>query len=152
MESKWNLKMLFKSLGIATATNTASNSEDSKPVTIRLTDSEIQLYDTVAKSMGLTRQDFLSHIIRSNFRQSLKEFVIGYTDSNPTTPLSLVFNSHTENEDVRLKLNHLLRVISQELQQGDEEQSYEEMESFVSSPLAPPRKGIFVETAKPEES
>ena len=35
--------MLFKSLGIATATNTASNSEDSKPVTIRLTDSEVQL-------------------------------------------------------------------------------------------------------------
>ena len=144
--------MLFKSLGIATATNHASNSEDSKPVTIRLTDSEIQLYDTVAKSMGLTRQDFLSHIIRSNFRQSLKEFVIGYTDSNPTIPLSLVFNSHTENEDARLKLNHLLQVISQELQQEDEEQTYEQMESFVSSPLAPPRKGIFVETAKPEEN
>ena len=145
--------MLFKSLGVAIATNSASGSdEDAKAVTIRLTDSEIQLYDTVAKSMGLTRQDFLSHIIRSNFRQSLKEFVIGYTDSNPTTPLSLVFNSHTENEDVRLKLSHLLRVISQELQQEDEEQSYEEMESFVSSPLAPPRKGIFFETAKPEES
>ena len=52
--------MLFKSLGIATATNTASNSEESKPVTIRLTDSEVQLYDAVAKSMGLTRQDFLA--------------------------------------------------------------------------------------------
>ena len=55
------------------ATNSASSSdEDTKAVTIRLTDNEIQLYDTVAKSMGLTRQDFLSHIIRSNFRQSLK--------------------------------------------------------------------------------
>ena len=145
--------MLFKSLGVAMATNSSSSSdEDTKAVTIRLTDSEIQLYDTVAKSMGLTRQDFLSHIIRSNFRQSLKEFVIGYTDSNPTIPLSLVFNSHTENEDARLKLNHLLQVISQELQQEDEEQTYEQMESFVSSPLAPPRKGIFVETAKPEEN
>ena len=145
--------MLFKSLGVAMATNSASSSdEDTKALTIRLTDSEIQLYDTVAKSMGLTRQDFLSHIIRSNFRQSLKEFVIGYTDSNPTIPLSLVFNSHTENEDARLKLNHLLQVISQELQQEDEEQTYEQMESFVSSPLAPPRKGIFVETAKPEEN
>lgn len=144
--------MLFKSLGVAMATNSASSSdEDTKAVTIRLTDNEIQIYDTVAKSMGLTRQDFLSHIIRSNFRQSLKEFVIGYTDSNPTTPLSLVFNSHTENEDVRLKLNHLLRVISQELQQEDEEQSYEEMESFVSSSLAAPRKGIFVETPKEEK-
>ena len=53
--------MLFKSLGVAIATNNASNSdEDLKPITIRLADSEIQLYDTVSKSMGLTRQDFLS--------------------------------------------------------------------------------------------
>ena len=43
MESK-NVIQIF---GIATATNTASNSEDSKPVTIRLTDSEVQLYDAV---------------------------------------------------------------------------------------------------------
>ena len=65
--------MLFKSLGVAIATNNASNSdEDLKPITIRLADSEIQLYDTVSKSMGLTRQDFLSHVIRSNFRQALK--------------------------------------------------------------------------------
>ena len=56
--------MLFKSLGVAIATNNASNSdEDLKPTTIRLADSEIQLYDTVSKSMGLTRQDFLSHVI-----------------------------------------------------------------------------------------
>ena len=66
--------MLFKSLGVAIATNNASNSdEDLKPITIRLADSEIQLYDTVSKSMGLTRQDFLSHVIRSNFRQALKK-------------------------------------------------------------------------------
>ena len=97
--------MLFKSLGVAIATNSASSSdEDTKAVTIRLTDSEIQLYDTVAKSMGLTRQDFISHLIRSNFRQSLKEFVIGYTDSNPSIPLSVFFffNSHTENPDIVL--------------------------------------------------
>ena len=55
------LNMLFKSLGVAIATNNASNSDqDLKPITIRLADSEIQLYDTVSKSMGLTRQDFLS--------------------------------------------------------------------------------------------
>ena len=35
--------MLFKSLGVAIATNNASNSdEDLKPITIRLADSEIQ--------------------------------------------------------------------------------------------------------------
>ena len=69
--------MLFKSLGIASATNNASNSEDAKPVTIRLTDGEVQLYDAVAKAMGLTRQDFLAHLIRSNFKQALTDFLIG---------------------------------------------------------------------------
>ena len=136
--------MLFKSLGVAIATNSASSSdEDTKAVTIRLTDSEIQLYDTVAKSMGLTRQDFISHLIRSNFRQSLKEFVIGYTDSNPSIPLS-VFNSHTENPDIRLKLSNLLTYISQELMEEDERASHEEMENYISSPLAPLRKGILL--------
>ena len=138
--------MLFKSLGVAMATNSASSSdEDTKAVTIRLTDNEIQLYDTVAKSMGLTRQDFLSHIIRSNFRQSLKEFVIGYTDSNPTTPLSLVFNSHTENPDIRLKLSNLLTYISQELMEEDEKDINEQIENHMSYSYATPRKGIFVE-------
>ena len=56
--------MLFKSLGVASATNSASSAEDSKPVTIRLTDSEVQLYDAIAKAMGLTRQDFLAHLIQ----------------------------------------------------------------------------------------
>ena len=107
--------LFFKSLGVAIATNNASNSdEDLKPITIRLADSEIQLYDTVSKSMGLTRQDFLSHVIRSNFRQALKkEFVVGYTSSNPSTPLSLLFNSNTDNDEVKLKLSHLLSSISQ---------------------------------------
>ena len=106
--------MLFKSLGVAIATNNASNSDqDLKPITIRLADSEIQLYDTVSKSMGLTRQDFLSHVIRSNFRQALKEFVVGYTSSNPSTPLSLLFNSNTDNDEVKLKLSHFLSSICQ---------------------------------------
>ena len=125
--------MLFKSLGVAIATNTSSNSDDDlKAVTIRLTDSEIQLYDTVAKSMGLTRQDFLSHVIRSNFRQALKEFVIGYTSSNPSMPLSLLFNSHTENPEIRLKLSNLLTFISQELMEEDEKDINEQIENHMS--------------------
>ena len=68
-------------MGIATATNHASNSEDSKPVTIRLTDNEVQLYDAVAKSMGLTLDRiFLAHLIRNNFKQALTDFLIGYTN------------------------------------------------------------------------
>ena len=83
--------MLFKSLGVAIATNSASSSdEETKAVTIRLTDTEIQLYDTVAKSMGLTRQGFLSHLIRSNFRQSLK--AVSYT--NLTLPTTLRVQIH----------------------------------------------------------
>ena len=96
--------------------------------------------------MGLTRQGFLSHLIRSNFRQSLKEFVIGYTDSNPSIPLYLFYLIHIlKNTDIRLKLSNLLSYISQELMQEDEQASYDEMENHISSPLAPRRKGIFVE-------
>ena len=105
--------MLFKSLGIATATNHASNSEDSKPVTIRLTDNEVQLYDAVAKSMGLTRQDFLAHLIRNNFKQALTDFLIGYTQSSPSISLSELINSNTDNDEVKLKVSWLLRSISQ---------------------------------------
>ena len=112
--------MLFKSLGIATATNHASNSEDSKPVTIRLTDNEVQLYDAVAKSMGLTRQDFLAHLIRNNFKQALTDFLIGYTQSSPSISLSELINSNTDNDEVKLKVSWLLRSISQELLDEDE--------------------------------
>ena len=115
--------MLFKSLGVAIATNNASNSdEDLKPITIRLADSEIQLYDTVSKSMGLTRQDFLS---RYSFQlpTGFKKFVVGYTSSNPSTPLSLLFNSNTDNDEVKLKLSHLLSSISQELMDEEEKRN-----------------------------
>ena len=54
-----SLKCYLNLLGVAIATNSASSSdEDTKAVTIRLTDIEIQLYDTVAKSMGLTLSGF----------------------------------------------------------------------------------------------
>ena len=116
-----------------------------KPITIRLADSEIQLYDTVSKSMGLTRQDFLSHVIRSNFRQALKEFVVGYTSSNPT-PLSLLFNSNTDNDEVKLKLSHLLSSISQ-LMDEEEKEIHEAIENHMNTSYAYATrpKGIFVE-------
>ena len=96
--------MLFRSLGVASATNTASNSEDSKPVTIRLTDSEVQLYDATAKAMGLTRQDFLAHLIRNNFKQALVDFLIGYTESSPSVSLSELLLSQTDNEEIKQKI------------------------------------------------
>ena len=60
------------------------------------------------------------------------------------------FNSHTENPDIRLKLSNLLTYISQELMEEDERASHEEMENYISSPLAPLRKGIFVEKGDSE--
>ena len=64
--------------------------------------------------------------------------------------LFFFFNSHTENPDIRLKLSNLLTYISQELMEEDERASHEEMENYISSPLAPLRKGIFVEKGDSE--
>ena len=123
--------MLFKSLGIATATNTASNSEDSKPVTIRLTDSEVQLYDAVAKSMGLTRQDFLAHLIRNNFKQALTDFLIGYTQSSPSISLFELIHSNTDSDEVKHKVSWILRSISDELMEQDEKEIHEHIEDII---------------------
>ena len=144
--------MLFKSLGIATATNHASNSEDSKPVTIRLTDNEVQLYDAVAKSMGLTRQDFLAHLIRNNFKQALTDFLIGYTQSSPSISLSELINSNTDNDEVKLNVSWLLRSISQELLDEDEKDIHDHIESERFYQFATPRKGIFADEPKLEEN
>ena len=139
--------MLFKSLGVAIATNNASNSdEDLKPITIRLADSEIQLYDTVSKSMGLTRQDFLSHVIRSNFRQALKEFVVGYTSSNPLR-LCLFYLIQIQTM-TKLSSNFpIFSSISQELMDEEEKEIHEAIENHMNTSYAYATrpKGIFVE-------
>ena len=139
--------MLFKSLGVAIATNNASNSdEDLKPITIRLADSEIQLYDTVSKSMGLTRQDFLSHVIRSNFRQALKEFVVGYTSSIPLR-LCLFYLIQIQTM-TKLSSNFpIFSSISQELMDEEEKEIHEAIENHMNTSYAYATrpKGIFVE-------
>lgn len=144
--------MLFKSLGIATATNTASNSEESKPVTIRLMDSEIQLYDAVAKSMGLTRQDFLAHLIRNNFKEALTDFLIGYTQSSPSISLNELINSNTDSEEVKQKVSWILRSISKELMDKDEEEINDHIQnSDRYYQYATIREGIFPENKLQEK-
>ena len=59
--------MLFKSMGVALATRTSNISDDLKPITLRMPEKEVQLYDAVSKTMGLNRQDFLIHLIRNSF-------------------------------------------------------------------------------------
>ena len=145
--------MLFKSLGVASATNSASSAEDSKPVTIRLTDSEVQLYDAIAKAMGLTRQDFLAHLIRNNFKQALTDFLIGYTESAPSVSLSELILSQTDNEETKQKISWLLRSISQELMEADEKAIQEHLATREHTyyEFATPRKGIFPESKESKE-
>ena len=145
--------MLFKSLGVASATNSASSAEDSKPVTIRLTDSEVQLYDAIAKAMGLTRQDFLAHLIRNNFKQALTDFLIGYTESAPSVSLSELILSQTDNEETKQKISWLLRSISQELMEADEKAIQEHLATSEHTyyEFATPRKGIFPESNESKE-
>ena len=145
--------MLFKSLGVASATNSASSAEDSKPVTIRLTDSEVQLYDAIAKAMGLTRQDFLAHLIRNNFKQALTDFLIGYTESAPSVSLSELILSQTDNEETKQKISWLLRSISQELMEADEKAIQEHLATSEHTyyEFATPRKGIFSESKESKE-
>ena len=104
----------------------------------------VQLYDAVAKSMGLTRQDFLAHLIRNNFKQALTDFLIGYTQSSPSISLSELINSNTDNDEVKLKVSWLLRSISQELLDEDEKDIHDHIESERFYQFATPRKGILL--------
>ena len=72
---------------------------------------------------------------------------MGYTSSNPSTPLSLLFNSNTENDEVKLKLSHFLSSICQELMDEEEKEIHEEMENHMNTSYtyATRPKGIFVE-------
>ena len=144
--------MLFKSLGVAIATNTSSNSDDDlKAVTIRLTDSEIQLYDTVAKSMGLTRQIFYHTLFVLTSDKLLRNLLL-VIRVQILLCLCLFCLIHTENPEIRLKLSNLLTFISQELMEEDEKDINEQIENHMSYSYATPRKGIFVEKPKSEEN
>lgn len=141
--------MLFKSMGVAAATHSSANSEDYKPVTLRLSESEVQLYDAIGKTMGLNRQDFLAHLIRSNFQNALSEFLIGYISSAPATPIEELIHSHAESDEVKARVSALLRSINFKLMEEDEK----EMQDFFASgepqfEYATERKGIFAEKKK----
>ena len=61
---------------------------------------------------------------------------MGYTSSNPSTPLSLLFNSNTDNDEVKLKLSHLLSSISQELMDEEEKEIHEAIENHMNTSYA----------------
>ena len=145
--------MLFKSMGVAAATHSSVSNEDYKPVTLRLSESEVQLYDAIGKTMGLNRQDFLAHLIRNNFKQALSDFLIGYTESSPSVSLCELIHSNTDSEEVKTKISWMLRSISQDLMEQDEKAIHEHIENSERFyEYATPRKGIFAEKPKSEEN
>ena len=117
--------MLFKSIGVAAATHSSANSEDYKPVTLRLSENEVQLYDAIGKAMSLNRQDFLAHLIRSSFKAALSEFVIGYTSSAPSISVEELIHSYAESDEVKARVSALLQTISSEFMQEDEKEIQE---------------------------
>lgn len=144
--------MLFKSMGVAAATHSSANSEDYKPITLRLSESEVQLYDVAGKTMGLNRQDFLSHLIRSSFRTSFTEFLIGYTESSPAVSLLDVMFSHAGSDGLlKGRIKQLLESISREIQEADEaaiQQHFQNGRDYFE--YAQERDGIFTVPRKPE--
>lgn len=121
--------MLFKSFGVAVATNLSSPSDEAKPITLRFPESELALYDVFAKTMGLTRQDFFQHLIRSCYRHAFKEFAIGYHESNPSITLQEVMESHTSSDEIKSKISSMIYNIALEIAH----QGQIEMEEYISS-------------------
>lgn len=141
--------MLFKSMGVAAATHSSVNSDDYKPITLRLSENEVQLYDVVGKTMGLNRQDFLSHLIRSSFRTAFTDFLIGYTSSNPAVSLQEVMYSHADSDELKGRVSSLLRSVSSELQEQDEKAIQEHLDQNQGFyEYATPRAGIFPDNSK----
>ena len=92
---------------------------------MRLSENEVQLYDAIGKAMGLNRQDFLAHLIRSSFKAALSEFVIGYTSSAPSISVEELIHSYAESDEVKARVSALLQTISSEFMQEDEKEIQE---------------------------
>ena len=139
--------MLFKSMGVAAATHSSVSNEDYKPVTLRLSESEVQLYDAIGKTMGLNRQDFLAHLIRSNFQNALSEFVLGYTSSAPAISVEELIHSNSDSDEVKARVSSLLHSMNREWMDKEEEQVQEFFKNGGDNgpyyEYATPRKGIF---------
>lgn len=136
--------MLFKSMGVALAAHASTPSDELKTLTIRLPEKEVQLYDVVAKTMGLNRQDFLQHLIRSTFRDAFKDFLVGYSQSSPSVALIDLMYSHTEDGLVKGTIKNLLESISNEIQAEDEQAIQKHLDEDTGFyQFASPPQGVF---------
>lgn len=139
--------MLFESIGVALAANVGASvdsTDEMKSFSLRLPETELAVYDAVGKTMGLNRQDFFVHLLRAAYRDAFKQFVIGYSRSNPSVPLIDLLFSNTDVEEVHQRLERTLRSIVSEVQQEEEEEAQKFFEEGRDSfQYATPMKGIL---------
>lgn len=102
--------MIFKHLGASIGLSSSRIDDNAqKPVTLRLPESELGLYDAMAKAMGITRQSFLHSLIRGSFEDAMYEFSVGYLEQKPTTPLSKFLFESTDSEEVSSLVDDLIK-------------------------------------------
>lgn len=112
------------------ATNLSSPSDESKPITLRFPEGEIALYDVLAKTMGLTRQDFFQHLVRSCYKHAFTEFVRGYCESSPSVPLQDFMNTHVDSDELKYKVESMLYSIAVEIYRDDEQEAVDASNNY----------------------
>ena len=140
--------MIFRHLGVSVGNNTGIRTDDEqlKSITLRFPENELGLYDALAKAMGLSRQDFMQHLIRATFNTAGLEFARGYLESNPAISLRDFLFAQTESGEVKGSIVGLLKYIEGAL-------AKEEEDSVLATQLAidsgqydypfPPPEGLY---------
>lgn len=102
--------MIFKHLGASIGLSSSRIDDNAqKPVTLRFPESELGLYDAMAKAMGISRQAFMHSLIRASFEDAMYEFAQGYLEQKPTIPLGTFLLQSSDSEDVSALILDLLK-------------------------------------------
>lgn len=136
--------MIFRHLGVSVGNHvgTATDDEQLKSITLRFPELELGMYDALAKAMGLSRQDFMQHLIRSSFNIAAVEFARGYLESNPRISLKELLYSHTDSGEVKGLILNLLGHIDRTFRSESDEQ-IQQFESSDYEYQSPPTVGLY---------
>jgi hypothetical protein len=136
--------MIFRHLGVSVGNHigAATDDEQLKSITLRFPELELGMYDAFAKATGLSRQDFMQHLIRSSFNIAAVEFARGYLESNPRISLKELLYSHTDSGEVKGLILNLLSQIDRTFRTESDEQ-IEQFESGGHEYQSPPTAGLY---------
>jgi hypothetical protein len=136
--------MIFRHLGVSVGNHVgvATDDDQLKSITLRLPELELGMYDALAKAMGLSRQDFMQHLIRSSFNVAAVEFARGYLESKPRISLKELLYSHTDSGEVKGLILNLLSHIDHVFRSEHDEQ-IQQIESGEHDYHCPPTSGIY---------